>query len=393
MIDEDVIERVLGTALRTGGDFAEVFAEDKRSSSAVLDDGKVEELSSGRDRGAGIRVVVGDTTGFAHTADLTEAGLLAAAEAAAAAARGGGGGTSTVALTRRTRARAQRGRDRYPEDVAKATQGRAAHHGPTRPPARPGRAITPGRRPATATAAGASSSPTATACSPTTTRSARCSRCRAWPPATPACRPAASRSATPSASSCSTATTSRSSPARPPTGRSPSSTPARRPAAQMPVVIGPGGGGVLFHEACGHGLEADLVGKGASVFAGRVGEQVASAAASPSSTTAPWPTSGAASPSTTRATPPSATCSSRTASSPTTCGTSSGPARRAAQSSGNGRRQSYQHLPMVRMTNTYLLGRRRRPRRHRRLHRPAASTWRTSAAARSTPPPATSCSA
>ena len=39
----------------------------------------IEELSSGRSRGAGIRVVVGETTGFAHTADLSEAGLLAAA--------------------------------------------------------------------------------------------------------------------------------------------------------------------------------------------------------------------------------------------------------------------------------------------------------------------------
>ena len=65
----------------SGGDFAEVFAEDKRSTSAGLDDGRVEQLSSGRDRGAGIRVVVGDTTGFAHTADLSERGLTAAAEA------------------------------------------------------------------------------------------------------------------------------------------------------------------------------------------------------------------------------------------------------------------------------------------------------------------------
>ena len=119
MIEQLVLEEVLGVAMRTGGEFAEVFAEDRRNASAVLDDGRVEELTSGRDRGAGIRVVVGDTTGFAHTADLTEAGLIAAAEAAAAAARGGGGGTNIVALDRRS---ASRGYDieTYPGDVPKA---------------------------------------------------------------------------------------------------------------------------------------------------------------------------------------------------------------------------------------------------------------------------------
>ena len=92
LVETPVIERVLGAALQRGGEFAEVFVEDRHSTSAVLDDGRVEELSSGRDRGAGVRVVVGETTGYAHTADLSESGLLAAAEAAAAVARQGGGG-------------------------------------------------------------------------------------------------------------------------------------------------------------------------------------------------------------------------------------------------------------------------------------------------------------
>ena len=58
MIEEPVIQRVLSAALKTGGEFAEVFVEDDRSTMARLDDGKVEELTSGRERGAGIRVIV-----------------------------------------------------------------------------------------------------------------------------------------------------------------------------------------------------------------------------------------------------------------------------------------------------------------------------------------------
>ena len=83
--------------MRSGGDFAEVYAEDKRSTSASLDDGRVEQVNSGRDRGAGVRVLAGETAGYAYTSDLTEGGLTAAAEAAAAAARNGKGAT-TVGL-------------------------------------------------------------------------------------------------------------------------------------------------------------------------------------------------------------------------------------------------------------------------------------------------------
>jgi TldD protein len=125
------------------------------------------------------------------------------------------------------------------------------------------------------------------------------------------------------------------------------------PSGVLPVVLKGGSGGILFHEACGHGLEADLVGKDSSVYRGRVGELVAN---------------------------PIVTLIDD--------GTMGGEwgayaiddeGRRAARNvliqdgvltdymwdwlrarkeghaqSGNGRRESYQCLPMVRMTNTFV---------------------------------------
>ncbi|HBN85485.1 MAG TPA: peptidase C69, partial [Clostridiales bacterium] len=47
------------------------------------------------------------------------------------------------------------------------------------------------------------------------------------------------------------------------------------PGGRMPVILANGFGGVIFHEACGHGLEATSVAKGNSVFAGKLGQKVA----------------------------------------------------------------------------------------------------------------------
>jgi TldD protein len=351
VIDETVIDRVLVTALQTGGDFAEVFAEDKRSSSALFDDGKVEELTSGRDRGAGIRVVVGETTGFAHTADLSEAGLLAAAEAAAAAARGGGGGTRTVALTRRP---ADRGYtiETYPEDVPKARKvellvradevARSAAGAVSQVSASYGDSR---RRILVANSDGVLAtddtvrtlfSVNCVASGDTGMQTGRESVGRTvgfelfdTVDVEDLARRAADRALTKLR-------------ARP------------APSGQMPVVIASGGGGVLFHEACGHGLEADLVGKGASVFKGRVGERVASPGVTvvdDGTMAREWGNF---------AIDDEGNLAQRNVL--IEDGYLSDymwdllRARKEGRpSSGNGRRQSYQHLPMVRMTNTYLM--------------------------------------
>src|SRR5690606_38402229 len=126
------------------------------------------------------------------------------------------------------------------------------------------------------------------------------------------------------------------------------------PSGTLPVVLGPGGGGVLFHEACGHGLEKDLVDKGASVFKGRRGEPVAAPLVTlVDDGTVPeeWGTF---------AIDDEGTPAQRNVLIEDGVLTDYMWDRLRARKegralSGNGRRQGYKHLPMVRMTNTYLL--------------------------------------
>ena len=126
------------------------------------------------------------------------------------------------------------------------------------------------------------------------------------------------------------------------------------PAGTMPVVLGPGWPGVLLHEAVGHGLEGDFNRKGSSAFSGRIGELVASKLCTVVD---------------------DGTLASRRGSlnvddegTPTQCTTliENGVLKgylqdrmnarlMGVESTGNGRRESYAHLPMPRMTNTYML--------------------------------------
>src|SRR3954452_12433134 len=99
MIEESVVQRVLGSALRSGGEFAEVFAEDKRSSSARLDDRRGGEPTAGLHPRPRHRLVPRPPTGLPPPPRPSGNGLTTAAEAAAAAARGGGGGVREVEVT------------------------------------------------------------------------------------------------------------------------------------------------------------------------------------------------------------------------------------------------------------------------------------------------------
>jgi TldD protein len=272
MLDEPLVRDVLRTALGSGGRFAEVYAEEKRSTSIRLDDRRIEELSTGLDRGAGVRVISGNTTAYAYSNRLDRGSLIEAAEAAAAGSRGderldvvdlrrlepevvhptrvpaadvdaerkvawlreaddaarshstevrqvvvGYGDTVTrvlVAASSGEWVEEERHRVRLMSHVVAARDGvvQTGFDGP-------------------AGLAGAE-------------------LLEAHPPADVGAE--AARMAVAMLDGV----------------------PA--PAGEMPVVVGPAGGGVLFHEACGHGLEADTVGKQASVYRGKLGERLGS---------------------------------------------------------------------------------------------------------------------
>jgi len=72
-------------ALANGGAFAEIYFEETYATSIRFEDGKIERINSGTDTGAGIRVLTGDRTCYAHTNDVSLEGLLAAADTVAGA--------------------------------------------------------------------------------------------------------------------------------------------------------------------------------------------------------------------------------------------------------------------------------------------------------------------
>jgi TldD protein len=272
MLDPSLVQEVLSVARRRGGSFAEVFVEEKTSTSIRLDDGKVEELTTGLDRGAGVRVCLGTSYGYAYSNRLDRQALLAAAEAASAALREGepGGVADLRAGPASVLNTVERAADgvlaaekvawlRQVDDAARSFSPEVSQvvgmYGDSL------------QRVLIATSDG---------------RWVEESRPRIRLVAqVVAARDGNLQTGFHGPAACSGVEFVDRHPPR-----ETAEVAARRavtmldsipaPAGEMTVVLGPGMGGVLFHEAVGHPLESDAVDKEASVYRGLIGERCAS---------------------------------------------------------------------------------------------------------------------
>ena len=350
MIDESVLRDVLAAALATGGEFAELYAETRGSTSVRLEDRKVEEVTTGRDRGAGVRVVRGASTAYAYTNRLDRDALLDAAGVAAAALHDEP--RAVVRDLTRAPERVLNPVRLYPEDVETVRKVDAV-----RSMDDAARSVSDEIRQVIASYAEGSQD-VLIANSDGLLATDRRVRTRL------ACTVVAQRDGNVQTGSWNPGASAGFEllDAHPPdaTGRKAAQQAVvmldavGAPAGEMPVVLAPGGGGVLFHEASGHGLEADLIHKEASVYRDRTGEKIGSellSAVDDGSVPGLWGSF---------AFDDEGTPSQRTVlfDHGVLTGAMTDVLRSrimGLRATGNGRRQSYAHLPIPRMTNSNIL--------------------------------------
>ena len=273
MLSTAICQRVLSRALSRGGTFAEIFAEDDRNFSMLLRSRKIENAGFSRPRGAGIRVYDGLRSIYVYTCDMTEGGLLRAAEQAAAAVTDTRGAGKDVVLC----ASAVQNIHPVRESVLSVPAQRRADILRTADAA--ARAVSPSISQVTAGLISreqhvliANSEGLYTGDTRTYTR-LTCSAI--------ASDGAENQTGTdnPGALMGFELFEDRVDPAA--CGRKAAKTAVTMldapyvQAGEMPVVIAGGFGGVIFHEACGHSLEATSVEPGMSEFTGKLGKQIA----------------------------------------------------------------------------------------------------------------------
>ena len=272
MLEKSLVEKILNEALSTGGDFAEIFVEKKNNCGLYMIDGKIESSLSGRDFGIGIRIFKDLYSVYGYTNDMTEENLLKTARKIAEAVKGTRADI-TINLLKQDIENYNK-IEIYPETVLKKNKIDIMRRGYI-------------------AAKGYNSEISQVRVSYSDSKQnilvansegiwAEDERVRGririesvasngTEMQTGSMGPGASkgfeffekmdvesygREASRIAKTILHADYS--------------------PSGKMPVIIDNGFGGVIFHEACGHGLEATSVAKGNSVFAGKIGEMIAS---------------------------------------------------------------------------------------------------------------------
>jgi TldD protein len=340
-------EGVLARAIASGGDFAELYAERRASFSVSLDDRKVESAQTGMELGASVRVVAGDATYFGHVDGLADRDLeRVASEVASAVGRGKSKPKSLTAVTRPP----TQAIERRPEDVPAENKAKLLVECDER--ARGAAAevvqVSAGYNELRRVVQIANSDGLLIGDDRTRVRlgaqvvARRGDRVEAGSESLAGHAGFELFDGDPAAVADEAARRALTMlDARPaPTGR-------------MPVVVGNGFGGVLFHEATGHGVESDAVQKRASVYAGRLGERLAGTlltAYDDGTMPGEWGTDAIDD----EGTPCQAT---RVIDEGVLCFYLYDLTRARKDgrpSTGNGRRQSFRHLPIPRMTNTYI---------------------------------------
>jgi TldD protein len=350
-LGENDLDRMLGELTGSGIDAADIYFQSSRLESWVLEDGIIKEGSHNIEQGAGIRAISGEKTGFAYSDELQLPILLEAGRAARAITRGGSEGSvriqglplekrlyppinplltlgeaEKVDLLRRVDAEARKQDPRVKQvivslvgahDVVLVAATDGTLNADVRPLVRLNVQVIAehnGRREQGTSGGGARQG-----------FPFLLEEDRALGYAREAVRQALVNLQAVAA-----------------------------PAGTMPVVLGPGWPGVLLHEAVGHGLEGDFNRKGTSAFSGRIGEQVASSCCTVvDDGTLPGRRG-------------SLSIDDEGTPSQYTVLIENGILKGYMQdkhnarlmktgSTGNGRRESYAHLPLPRMTNTYML--------------------------------------
>lgn len=272
MLEKSLVEKILNEALSTGGDFAEIFVEKKNNCGLFMIDGKIESSLSGRDFGIGIRIFKDLYSVYGYTNDMTEENLLKTARKIAEAVKGTRADI-TINLLKQDIENYNK-IEIYPETVLKKNKIDIMRRGYT--------AAKEYDSEISQVRVSYSDSKQNILVANSEGIWAEDERVRGririesvasngTEMQTGSMGPGASkgfeffekmdvesygREASRIAKTILHADYS--------------------PSGKMPVIIDNGFGGVIFHEACGHGLEATSVAKGNSVFAGKIGQMIAS---------------------------------------------------------------------------------------------------------------------